>query len=51
MKMDEPLGSKQVHVEDIAKIKLNLTEVYFVGSHCMIISQCMTQITLKNDVR
>jgi hypothetical protein len=49
--MDEPLGSKHVHIEDIVKIKLNLTEVYFVDPHYMIISQCMTQITLKNDVR
>ena len=42
---DEPSGSKYIHVEDEWKIKLNLTEVHFVGLHYTIISQCAVQIT------
>jgi len=40
--VEEPSGSKHVHVENIVKIKikLSLTKVYIVGLHYMITLQC-----------
>jgi len=40
---DKSSGSKHVHVGDCEKFRL--TDVHFVGLHCMIISQCTAQIT------
>jgi hypothetical protein len=36
---------RNIHVEGVGKIKLNLTDTHFVGLHYMIISQCAVQIT------
>ena len=48
---DEPLGSKLVHVEDIVKIKLNLTEMHFVFLHHTIILSWGPPSLLYNGYR
>ena len=40
---DKPSCSKHIHLEDIVKIIIGLTKVYFVGLRCTIVLQCTVQ--------